>query len=537
MTYQQSNSEQINKDWKRFCDLLWCHDSLGFWLDISKMKINSDDIKKLENKFEVAFNSMKLLEGGSIANIDESRQVGHYWLRNPSISPDKFIKEHLISEQERIVQFANDILKGNISTNEDKIFTEVLWIGIGGSSLGPILLINSLKNFTKGLNFHFLDNVDPQGISDKLDIIGDKLKSTLIIVVSKSGGTIEPKICLEQVEHRFNNIGTAFNKHAVAITMKNSNLDLKAISDKWLNSFDLPDWVGGRTSITSAVGLLPLALINADTSGFLRGASEMDEATREPKILENPAALLAASWYISGNSCGKKDMVVLPYKDKLEVFSRYLQQLVMESLGKEKDREGNIVNQGIAVYGNKGSTDQHAYIQQLRDGIDNFFAIFIEIIKDTSTNINKINMNPNDYLSGFLQGTRSALTEANKENITISIEELNERTLGALIALFERAVGLYAELININAYDQPGVESGKIAAADIIQLQKSLILIFSDKRSRSISDIHNQLTSYKLESIFITLRSMCLNNKIMLLSGDWNKPESLLFKKVDRQIK
>ena len=134
------------------------------------------------------------------------------------------------------------------------------------------------------------------------------------------------------------------------------------------------DWVGGRTSITSAVGLLPGALIGCDIRDFLAGAAQMDAATREADLRRNPAALMAASWHVAGGGRGQRDMVVLPYRDRLEVFSRYLQQLVMESLGKRLNRNGEVVHQGIAVYGNKGSTDQHAYVQQLRDGVDNFFA-------------------------------------------------------------------------------------------------------------------------------------------------------------------
>ena len=131
------------------------------------------------------------------------------------------------------------------------------------------------------------------------------------------------------------------------------------------------------TSITCAVGLLPAALIGDEIKKFLDGGSQMDELTRVKDIKNNPAALLSLSWFKAGNGKGFRDMVVLPYRDRLEVFSRYLQQLVMESLVNKLDRDGNQVNQGIAVYWNKGSTDQHAYVQQLWDGIDNFFVTFI----------------------------------------------------------------------------------------------------------------------------------------------------------------
>jgi glucose-6-phosphate isomerase len=119
-----------------------------------------------------------------------------------------------------------------------------------------------------------------------------------------------------------------------------------------------------------------------DIDALLAGAKACDEVTRSTQTSRNPAALLAAMWFHAGGGRGAKDMVVLPYKDRLELFSKYLQQLIMESLGKELDRNGKVVNQGLAVYGNKGSTDQHAYVQQLRDGLNNFFVTFIEVLRD-----------------------------------------------------------------------------------------------------------------------------------------------------------
>lgn len=174
-------------------------------------------------------------------------------------------------------------------------------------------------------------------------------------------------------------------------------------------------------------------------------------------------------------------MVVLPYRDRLELFSRYLQQLVMESLGKEHDRDGRVVNQGIAVYGNKGSTDQHAYVQQLRDGVDNFFVTFIEALVDHQPHVQtpevfvEEGVTSGDYLLGFLLGTQQALAEKGRRSLTITVRECSAVWLGALIALYERAVGLYAELVGINAYHQPGVEAGKKAAAAVLRVQAKLV--------------------------------------------------------------
>ena len=530
MSFPSFTTSNKTKLWERFCELLWFDDHLGIWLDISRMKVNEEELIKLESIFQTSFEAMRELEAGSIANQDENRQVGHYWLRNPSLAPSKLISDKINNQINTIANFADDILLGNIRNTENNPFTDVLWIGIGGSGLGPLLIVESLQKLGKGLHFHFVDNVDTEGILRQLESIESNLRTTLIVVVSKSGGTPEPQIGMEQARHFLEKRGCIWNSQAIAITMEGSDLDEKARKEDWLNRFDLPDWVGGRTSITGAVGLLPIHLIGANAKSFLAGASQMDEITRNTNFRENPAALLAAAWLIAGDAKGSRDMVVLPYKDRLEVFSRYLQQLVMESLGKRQDRLGNVVNQGIAVYGNKGSTDQHAYVQQLRDGLDNFFVTFIEVIND-SPQIQSINgRNPGDYLSGFLQGTRSALTGGDRQNLSITIKDFNESSLGALIALFERAVGLYGEIININAYHQPGVEAGKIAAADIILLQSKIEKLLSDSIPRDIDQINIDISDSTKESIFIILRHLTSNNSSYSLTGEWGDPNSLVFK-------
>jgi glucose-6-phosphate isomerase len=161
----------------------------------------------------------------------------------------------------------------------------------------------------------------------------------------------------------------------------------------------------------------------------------------------------------------------------------------MESLGKEHDLNRNIVNQGIVVLGNKGATDQHSYVQQLRDGLNNFFATFIEVLKDEQKP--SLGVEPNvtsgDYLHGFYLGTRQALAEKERESITITVNEVSPFAVGMLIALFERAVGLYAALINVNAYHQPGVEAGKKAAGKVIEVQVKVFDFLSKRPGKPFS--------------------------------------------------
>jgi glucose-6-phosphate isomerase len=353
----------------------------------------------------------------------------------------------------------------------------VLHVGIGGSALGPQLISNALGGENDSLQLHFLDNTDPDGFDRVLRALRRHLGQTLVTVVSKSGSTPEPRNGMLEVGAAYRQAGLELSRHAVAITTEGSKLDGTARDEGWLRRFPMWDWVGGRTSVMSAVGLLPAALQGIDIDRLLAGAAAMDRWTRTTDPWRNPACLLALMWHHVGNGRGEKDMVVLPYKDRLCLLSRYLQQLVMESLGKERDRGGNKVHQGIAVYGNKGSTDQHAYVQQLREGVRNFFVTFIQILKDRGGKPMEVEprITSGDYLRGFLLGTRRALFENGRDSITITIDEVRPESVGALIALHERAVGLYAELINVNAYHQPGVEAGKKAAAAVLDLQRAAV--------------------------------------------------------------
>jgi len=227
-------------------------------------------------------------------------------------------------------------------------------------------------------------------------------------------------------------------------------------------------------------------------------------------------------WFYAGNGRGEKDMVVLPYKDCLLLFSRYLQQLVMESLGKEKDLDGKVVNQGIAVYGNKGSTDQHAYVQQLRDGVLNFFVTFIEVAKDRHRAPFDVetDVTSGDYLHGFLRGTRAALYEKNRESITVSIPETNAFNIGALIALYERAVGFYGSLVNVNAYHQPGVEAGKKAATRLLQLQEQVREKLARGAGKTAEEIARAIDADP-EDVFHVLHHLASNDRrVQIAKGE-----------------
>src|SRR5437773_2372618 len=462
--------------WQRFQQYFLRYDDLGFSIDISRMKFPDGFFDQMRPKIEKAFSAMRDLEAGGIANPDEKRMVGHYWLRKPALAPNPELRSEIEKTNAKLKNFAADVHSGKIKNARGEKFQHVLSIGIGGSALGPQFIAEALGTAKDPMDIYFFDNTDPNGFDRVLDKIDNELARAIVVAISKSGGTKETCNGMLEAEARFNAAGLDFAKHAVAITGVGSDLDKHAEKSGWLARFPMWDWVGGRTSVMSAVGLVPMALEGFDIDNFLTGAAAMDERTRANDFRQNAAMLLALMWFYAGNGRGEKDMVVLPYKDRLLLFSRYLQQLLMESLGKRLDLDGNRVDQGISVYGNKGSTDQHAYVQQLRDGVNNFFIVFVRVLESGGERLEvEPGATPGDFLNGFLLGTRAALFENDRQSMTITVNRVDPKTIGALIALFERAVGFYGSLVNINAYHQPGVEAGKKAAAAVLTLQGKIV--------------------------------------------------------------
>jgi len=511
--------------WSRFQKHYAEFPSLGLAVDLSRTRVDEAYLESMAEPLESAFANMAQLEAGAVANPDEKRMVGHYWLRNPALAPDPAIRQAIIQTHADIRKFVREVHTGFVSGENGK-YQHVLVVGIGGSALGPQFVSHALgQPASDPMRVWFLDNTDPDGMDKVLSALGAGLAKTLILVISKSGGTKETRNGMLEVRAACQRAGLSFERSAVAITGEGSALDQLAIADRWLRRFPMWDWVGGRTSVTSAVGLLPAALQGIDIEAFIAGADACDAQTRVPSLASNPAAQLALAWHAIGGGRGARDMVILPYKDRLELFSKYLQQLIMESIGKELDLDGNVVNQGIAVYGNKGATDQHAYIQQLRDGLNNFFVTFIEVLEDRAAPSIEVEpgITSGDYLLGFLLGTRQALAENGRESITLTVERVDAFRVGVLIALYERAVGLYASLVNINAYHQPGVEAGKKAATAVLKLQEAVVGQLSKnagnpKTALEIATALGQPT--QAEPVFKICRHLAANARVTATPGD-----------------
>jgi glucose-6-phosphate isomerase len=465
-------------NWQRYCTHTIRYEDLGISLDYSLMAFGTKYLPSMAAKIKTAEAGMKRVEAGKLENPDEKRMVGHYWLRTPALAPAK-LRSAIRADIADAKSFARAVHSGKVKPQKERKFTHLLVIGIGGSALGPQLVADALvNNWSAPLRTHFFDNTDPDGIHRVLGEIGSGIGSTLTVVISKSGGTAETRNGMLEAKAAYEAQGLNFSKHAVAVTgTKANNIESKlekyATENKWLKIFPMTDWVGGRTSVMSTVGLVPAALQGVDIDALLAGARAMDKKTRSLRAPQNLSMMLALMWHYAGKGEGAKDMVILPYKDRLVLMSKYLQQLVMESLGKKLDLKGRQVNQGIAVYGNKGSTDQHAYVQQLRDGLNNFFATFLEV-REAGGPAKPLKVEGDfatgDFLQGFLRGTRAALYEGGRESMTLSLPRLDAFNLGAIIAAYERAVGFYAYLVGINAYHQPGVEAGKKAAGEFLSV-------------------------------------------------------------------
>jgi glucose-6-phosphate isomerase len=519
----QSQSDEIFMNltklqwWERFQKYYAEFPEMGLAIDLSRMNVDDDFFSTMEPKAQKALADMVVLENGAIANPDENRMVGHYWLRNTQLAPTPEISREIEEALQKIKDFTAQIHAGKIA-GAGGAFKNFLLIGIGGSALGPQFVAHALGSpGTDKMRPFFFDNTDPDGMERVLATIGSDLSRTLTIVVSKSGGTKETRNGMLVAQSAYEKNGLIFGQHAVAVTMAGSELERYTIANKWMERFPMWDWVGGRTSELSAVGLLPAALQGINIEEMLRGARECDELNRVKTTKKSPSLLIALACYASGNGKGLKNMVVLPYKDRLELFSKYLQQLVMESLGKELDLDKNIVHQGITVLGNKGATDQHSYVQQLRDGLNDYFAIFIEVLKDQSGPSIPVegSVTSGDFLNGFYLGTRQALAENNRESLTITIEEVSPYSVGALIALFERIVGFYASMINVNAYHQPGVEAGKKAAANVILIQNRIVdfISKSDAQSFTATEIAEKMgVSDEKELVFKICNHLAANS-------------------------
>ncbi|HIU87193.1 TPA: glucose-6-phosphate isomerase [Candidatus Spyradomonas excrementavium] len=360
-------------------------------------------------------------------------------------------------------------------------FDNILVLGIGGSALGGMAVCEALlKPYWNQLSeeqrnglpkIYFLDNIDPDQFNGLLDFLD--LKRTLVNVITKSGSTAETMAQFMIVKDRLEKeLGDDYVRNIVATTDKNVGILRQISNEEGYKTFVVPDDVGGRFSVFSAVGLLPFALVGIDIEELMQGVKDMDLALKNTDIRHNIAAQNALIHYLMDMQKGKNLSVMMPYSSKLKYISDWYVQLWAESLGKNKDLDGNDVNVGQTPIKALGVTDQHSQIQLYNEGPNDKVINFIRIKEfDTTLEIPKIfeytgvgylgGKTINELLNAEAESTKVALIDYQRPNVTITLQKADAYHLGQLIYMLEVQTAIAGALYNINTFNQPGVEQAK----------------------------------------------------------------------------
>ncbi|SEI81008.1 glucose-6-phosphate isomerase [Lachnospiraceae bacterium A10] len=437
---------------------------------------------QLVEKFEELYN-------GAVVNTGEKRLVLHQLTRGQlgnKVEADGVDKrEFYVTQQNRIAEFAKKVHAGEITNAAGEKFTTVVQIGIGGSDLGPRAMYLALENWAKKtgnfkMDAKFISNVDPDDASAVLN--ATDVAHAIFVLVSKSGTTLETLTNESFVKDALKKAGLNPADHMIAVTSETSPL---AKSDDYLDAFFMDDYIGGRFSSTSAVGgaVLSLAFGPEVFAQFLDGAAAEDKTALEKDIRKNPAMLDALIGVYERNVLGMENTAVLPYSQALNRFPAHLQQLDMESNGKSVNRFGEPVNYvtGPIIFGEPGTNGQHSFYQLLHQGKTIIPLQFIayknsQIGNDVdiqgSTSQQKLCANVAAQIVAFACGKadedKNKNFEGGRPSSIIIGEEVNPKTLGALLAHFENKVMFQGFVWNINSFDQEGVQLGKVLAKRVL---------------------------------------------------------------------
>ena len=360
-------------------------------------------------------------------------------------------------------------------------FDNILVLGIGGSALGGLAVTEALlkpywnlltPEQRNGLpRIFFLDNIDPDSMNGLLDILD--LSKTLVNVITKSGSTAETMSQYMIIKDRLEKeLGDNYRRNIVATTDKKMGVLRQLADQEGYKTFVVPDDVGGRFSVFSAVGLVPFALVGMDIDQIMNGIKDMDLALKNTDINQNIAAQGALIQYLLDTKKGKNLSVMMPYSSRLKYVSDWYVQLWAESLGKEVNNNGEKVNVGPTPIKALGATDQHSQIQLYNEGPNNKVITFIRVESfDTTLEIPKIfeytgigylgGKTINDLINAEADSTRVALADYSRPTMTLSIEKIDEYNLAQLLYMLEVQTAIAGELYNINTFNQPGVEQAK----------------------------------------------------------------------------
>ena len=450
---------------------------------------------QLSEKFEELYN-------GAVINTGENRLVLHQLTRGQlgkAVVADGVDKRKFyVEQQQRIADFANKVHAGEITNAAGEKFTTVVQIGIGGSDLGPRAMYLALENWAKKNNTFkmeakFISNVDPDDAAAVLNSVD--VAHSIFVLVSKSGTTLETLTNESFVKDALKKAGLDASKHMIAVTSETSPL---AKSDDYLAAFFMDDYIGGRYSSTSAVGgaVLSLAFGPDVFAQFLDGAAAEDKLSAEKDVLKNPEMLDALIGVYERNVLGYPSTAVLPYSQALNRFPAHLQQVDMESNGKSVNRFGEPVNYltGPVIFGEPGTNGQHSFYQLLHQGTDIVPLQFVgfknnqldtDVVIQDSTSQQKLCANVAAQIVAFACGkedeNRNKNFEGGRPSSIIIGDQVNPKTLGALLAHFENKIMFQGFLWNVNSFDQEGVQLGKVLAKRVLAHETDGALkVFSD---------------------------------------------------------
>ena len=486
----RSNPSSFNLEWN------------DFNVDISKNRVDNTTINllidlakecKLDDAIAKQFN-------GGIINETEKRAVLHTAVRadgNEKINVDgQNVIPSILETRNKIKSFTNDVISGNLKGYSNKPFTDVVNIGIGGSDLGPVMVVEALKHYSSRLKPHFVSNVDGDHV---LEIIRDlNPETTLFVIVSKTFTTQETISNANTIKDwlvtNFNE--SAVSKHFAAVSTNLNEIKKFGINPKMV--FSMNDWVGGRFSLWSSVGLsISLAIGYDNFNRLLSGANKMDKHFQKTEFENNIPVVLAllSIWYNNFFKCETE--AVIPYTQYLNRLPAYLQQAIMESNGKSVDRAGNSIKYqtGNIIWGDTGTNSQHAFFQLIHQGtklipcdfigfkkplfkentqhdklMSNFFAQTEALMmgKSEKTVVEElIKMGLDESEVSYLKAYK--VFKGNRPTNTLLIDQLSPESLGSLIAMYEHKIFVQGVVWNIYSYDQWGVELGKQLASKVLK--------------------------------------------------------------------
>ncbi|HSP12272.1 MAG TPA: glucose-6-phosphate isomerase [Salegentibacter sp.] len=489
------------------------------YLDFSKNRITSKTRELLNDLAkECALpEAIKAYFSGEAINQTENRPVLHTALRASGDSVIEIDGENIIPEvqevKSKIEKFTNSVIDGIKKGYSGKAFTDVVNIGIGGSDLGPVMVVEALKHYKNHLNVHFISNVDGDHVHELVKDLNPE--TTLFLVVSKTFTTQETRSNATTIRNWFRKTAPqdAVSQHFIAVSTNIEKVEEFGIDIQ--NVFPMWDWVGGRFSLWSAVGLsISLAVGYNNFEALLQGAQKMDHHFKETDLSENIPVQLAmlSVWY--NNFFNAESEAVIPYSQYLHRLPAYLQQAIMESNGKSVDRNGEKVNYqtGTLIWGEPGTNSQHAFFQLIHQGTKLIPADFIGFKKslfgDTDHH-NKLMANFFAQTEALLQGKTSKevrkeleeknmspgaleellpfkVFEGNKPTNTLLFEKLTPESLGKLVAMYEHKIFVQGVIWNIFSYDQWGVELGKQLATNILAEIENKKIVGHDSSTKNL---------------------------------------------------